>query len=135
MPLGTLTRWKQFPLLAAMCIFSVRGVIVQIGFHEHMRMALPHRCVWAPFQHLMPRVSQVCKISTVAVACRSVLPWSESTTTVFAVCFFTMYGVAIALFKDVPDILGDEQAGVRTAAVVLGARRVSAVSIMSPIYR
>jgi len=97
MPIANLTRWKRFPLLAASCIFVVRGLIVQIGFHEHLRSALPER---------------------------SIPPWHESTVTLFAACFFTLIGVGIALFKDVPDILGDEAAGVRTLAVEVGAQRV-----------
>lgn len=121
MPLGSLTRWKRFPVAAAACIFVVRGMIVQIGFHEHMRLALPERydCLVSP---LPPNVLMESHN-------RNIPKWTDSTTTVFAVCFFTLYGVGIALFKDVPDILGDEKAGVRTAAVVFGARQVRAMCV------
>merc|ERR1711968_332091 len=30
-------RWKKYPALAAGCIVVVRSLIVQIGFHEHIR--------------------------------------------------------------------------------------------------
>lgn len=96
--MGPLARWKRFPMAAAACIFVVRGLIVQIGIHEHARAA--------------------------AVPTWSLPAWYACPTNVFAICFFTLFGVSIALFKDIPDIVGDKAAGVHTAAVVHGAQRV-----------
>ena len=76
MPLGEIMRWKRFPAIAAACIFVVRGFVVQVGFHEHMR--------------------------TAAGNVTPIPPWFESPTNMFAVVFFTSVGVGIALFKDVP---------------------------------
>lgn len=39
----------------------------------------------------------------------------------FATIFFTLFGIVIALLKDVPDISGDAQFGIRTFSVTLGA--------------
>lgn len=42
----------------------------------------------------------------------------------FATAFFVLFGVVIALLKDVPDIRGDRAFGIRTFSVRLGARAV-----------
>ena len=64
-------RWKRFPTLAALCIFVVRGLVVQIGFYEHVRQSVA----------------------------ADIGAWHENTTLVFSVLFFVVLGVAIALFK------------------------------------
>ena len=103
-----LLRWKQFPALAGMCIFVVRGVIVQIGFHEHLRATLDPSA-GIPAWHAVP-------------------------TVFFSVVFFSFFGVCIALFKDIPDTEGDREEDVRTLAVRLGRRnvlRVCAVTLLA----
>eukprot|EP00041_Stephanoeca_diplocostata_P032635 m.1052572 g.1052572 ORF g.1052572 m.1052572 type:complete len:771 (-) comp24185_c0_seq26:740-3052(-) len=40
---GSLMRWKRFPTLAAMCIFVIRGIVVQVGFVEHINQAFVRR--------------------------------------------------------------------------------------------
>ena len=30
-------RWKKVPILAAGCILAVRALVVQLGFHAHMK--------------------------------------------------------------------------------------------------
>lgn len=47
----------------------------------------------------------------------------------FATLFFTMFGIVIALLKDVPDIHGDRLYGIRTFSVRLGARTVFNVCV------
>jgi homogentisate phytyltransferase/homogentisate geranylgeranyltransferase len=88
-------RWKQHPLLASICILSVRGFVVQAGFYQHMVQALDLPTDYA--------ASPVIRLS---------------------ITFVTILSVAIAFCKDVPDIAGDAKAGVRTLPVRLGARRV-----------
>ena len=76
-------RWKKFPWLAAGCILSVRAVFVQLGFYYHIRHAL----------------------GTAQIALNPSL--------VFTMGFMLVFSVVIALFKDIPDVKGDQEAGER----------------------
>lgn len=87
-------RWKRHPVAAAMCILTVRAVLVQLGFFYHMQFALPGR----------------------------VMPTSRPI--IFATGFMLLFSIVIALFKDIPDVSGDKAAGVKTLSVRLGQRRV-----------
>ena len=87
-------RWKQHPLAAAACILAVRAILVQLGFFFHMQAAL------------------------------GVSSLTLTRPIVFATGFMLMFSIVIALFKDVPDVAGDEQAGVRTLSVRLGQKKV-----------
>lgn len=35
-----LLRWKRFAVVAAMCIFAVRAVIVQVAFYLHIQVMI-----------------------------------------------------------------------------------------------
>lgn len=87
-------RWKRYPMAAAACILAVRAVLVQLGFFFHMQQALG-----TPGLTLTRPV-------------------------MFATGFMFIFSIVIALFKDIPDIAGDKQAGVRTLSVRFGQRRV-----------
>ncbi|PSC70256.1 putative homogentisate phytyltransferase chloroplastic [Micractinium conductrix] len=87
-------RWKRSPVLAAACILSVRAILVQLGFFWHMQLAL----------------GAATPVLTRPIA--------------FATAFMLAFSVVIALFKDVPDVAGDSQAGVRTLSVRMGPKRV-----------
>lgn len=54
----------------------------------------------------------------------------------FAICFMTVYGIVIALFKDLPDVEGDSQQDVRTLSVRLGPSFVFklCLSLLSTAY-
>ena len=98
-------RLKRFPFWAALCIFGVRGVIVNLGFFAHFRQGLGSKNAFsAPWQAIPPEV------------------WA---LTVFVVLF----AFAIAVFKDIPDIEGDRQFQVRTLTVRLGPRFVFRLSL------
>ena len=90
-------RWKRYPAMAAGCIVAVRSLLVQIGFHEHLRAV---------------------------VGPATVQPWYENDKVLFSVVFFLAMGIVIALFKDVPDIAGDKQANINTFAVRQGAQSI-----------
>jgi len=92
-------RLKRSPLLAALSIVAVRGVLVNACFYAHA------------VQGLAPR-------ARTAAAAR--LP--------LVVTFFSLLGVAIALMKDVPDTRGDATFGVATYARRGGRPRVFALS-------
>jgi homogentisate phytyltransferase/homogentisate geranylgeranyltransferase len=69
-------RLKRFPLWAAFCIFTVRGVIVNLGLFRHYNTVINQN------QSIYPSV------------------WVLT-------AFVLVFTVAIAIFKDVPDLEGD----------------------------
>ena len=82
-------RLKQFPFLAAFCILTVRGVIVNLGLFLHYGNKLNST------QALNPYV------------------WTLT-------LFILLFTVAIAIFKDVPDLEGDKQYNINTFTLVIG---------------
>jgi homogentisate phytyltransferase / homogentisate geranylgeranyltransferase len=86
-------RFKQYPLLAAFCILTVRGCIVNLGLFLH-------------FNRVLTGVDTI--------------PPSIWVLTLFILVFT----VAIAIFKDVPDLEGDRQYQIQTFTIVLGKSNV-----------
>lgn len=93
-------RLKRFPFLAAFCIVSVRGAVINAGFFAHARSAAfgASGSVWQCLTS-DPR----CILSSL---------------------YFAFFGIVIALMKDVPDVKGDAISNVRTFSVRLGQKRV-----------
>ena len=69
-------RLKRFPLFAALCILTVRGAVVNVGFFAHARMACFGASV--PNTFMLPFESLRCGLATL---------------------FFAIYGSVIALMK------------------------------------
>jgi len=91
-------RLKRFPFWAAICIFTVRGAIVNLGLFLHFRWVLKSTPeipgeVWA-------------------------LTW-----------FILVFTVAIAIFKDIPDMEGDKQYNITTFTIKLGQKAVFNLSL------
>ena len=86
-------RLKRFPFFAAICIFSVRGAIVNLGLFLHFSWVLQAK------QSIPPAVW--------------VLTW-----------FILVFTVAIAIFKDIPDMEGDRQYNITTFTIELGKETV-----------
>lgn len=88
-------RLKRFPVLASLCIFGVRGLIVNLGLfaHYHQRL-LPTSSVTIP-----PTV------------------WALT-------AFIVVFTFAIAIFKDIPDIEGDRLYQINTFTLKLGQKAV-----------
>ena len=82
-------RLKQFPFLAAFCIITVRGMIVNIGLFLHYGDKFNGR------EALNPYV------------------WTLT-------LFILLFTVAIAIFKDVPDLEGDRKYNINTFTLVIG---------------
>ncbi len=82
-------RLKRFPFWAALCIFTVRGVIVNIGLFLHFSQTLTQ-------QELIPPAI-----------------WALT-------LFILVFTIAIAIFKDVPDLEGDKQYNITTFTLLLG---------------
>ncbi|TAF10660.1 MAG: homogentisate phytyltransferase [Nostocales cyanobacterium] len=86
-------RLKQFPFWAALCIFSVRGTIVNLGLFLH-------------FSWLLQRSQGI--------------PAAVWLLTVFILVFT----FAIAIFKDIPDMEGDQLYNITTFTLQLGKKAV-----------
>ncbi len=86
-------RLKQYPLLAAICILTVRGCIVNLGLFSHFNQILTGA---------------------------NIIPPSIWILTLFILIFT----VAIAIFKDVPDLEGDQQYQIQTFTIVFGKSTV-----------
>jgi homogentisate phytyltransferase/homogentisate geranylgeranyltransferase len=82
-------RLKKFPFWAALCIFTVRGAVVNLGLFLHFSGSL-------------------------------IIPDTVWALTLFVIVFT----VAIAIFKDIPDLEGDRQYQISTFTIALGQERV-----------
>lgn len=82
-------RLKRFPFWAALCIFTVRGIIVNLGLFLHLSKAIKEQ------ELLLPSV------------------WVLT-------LFILVFTIAIAIFKDVPDMEGDKQYNITTFTLLLG---------------
>ncbi|EFJ11866.1 hypothetical protein SELMODRAFT_34027, partial [Selaginella moellendorffii] len=87
-------RWKRSAVAAASCILSVRAIVVQLAFFLHMQAFVLKRPAFYP---------------------RSLL---------FATAFMCFFSVVIALFKDIPDVEGDQTFGIQSFSVRLGQEKV-----------
>jgi homogentisate phytyltransferase/homogentisate geranylgeranyltransferase len=94
-------RLKRFPFLAALCIVSVRGAVINAGFYAHARAAA-----------FGATSGRVWKCLTSDPSC------------MLSSLYFAVFGIVIALMKDVPDVKGDEISNVRTFSVRLGPKLV-----------
>ena len=94
-------RLKRFPLLAAFCIVAVRGAIINAGFYAHAKAAA-----------LGVSNTSVLQCLTSDPAC------------MLSSLFFGIFGIVIALMKDVPDVLGDKISDIRTFSVRVGPQRI-----------
>jgi len=104
-------RLKRFPLLAAFCIVSVRGAVINAGFFAHAKTAA--------YQTIAGVGAAATSSSSSVLQCLSNDPRCSLSSLYFAV-----FGLVIALMKDVPDIKGDELSNIRTVSVRLGAKTV-----------
>ncbi|XP_052627832.1 homogentisate phytyltransferase 1, chloroplastic [Lactuca sativa] len=89
-----LLRWKSIPALAAMCLWSVQGAIIPILFHLHAQTNIYGRSL------------------------------SLSQHAIFVFGFMSIYGIVIALFKDIPDVEGDKLNGINSVALQIGKKPV-----------
>jgi homogentisate phytyltransferase / homogentisate geranylgeranyltransferase len=94
-------RLKRFPVWASLCIFSVRGAIVNLGLFLHFQQQL------------------------------GVGEWGVGSgdfaipSTVWVLTLFILvFTFAIAIFKDIPDLEGDRQYHITTFTIQLGQQAV-----------
>ena len=94
-------RLKRYPVFAALCIVAVRGAIINASFFAHAMAAVFHQP------------------SATVLSCLRNDP-----RCLFSSIFFGIFGIVIALMKDVPDVLGDATSNVRTFSVRIGPARM-----------
>lgn len=94
-------RLKRFPVWASLCIFSVRGAIVNLGLFLHFSQKMA-----AQNQDVATRILAI--------------PASVWALTLFILVFT----FAIAIFKDIPDLEGDRRYHITTFTVQLGQQAV-----------
>ena len=90
-------RLKRFPLLAAFCIFTVRGMIVNLGLFLHFTQC------FTDTSFLVPEV-------------------------LILTAFVVIFTIAIAIFKDVPDLEGDKEYNITTFTILLGKKAILKIS-------
>lgn len=98
-------RLKRFPLLAAFCILVVRGSLINLGFFFQAKRAV---------------LGQT--FPSFAAAFRS-CPESVALT-----LFYAIFGLVIALMKDVPDVQGDKKFNIMSFSVKVGPERMFLIS-------
>lgn len=93
-------RLKRFPIWAAFCIVAVRGLVINASFFAH---------------------AQAAAFGTPTSVMTSLLGNAHC---LWSSVFFAVFGLVIALMKDVPDVLGDQTLNIRTFSVRLGQKTV-----------
>jgi homogentisate phytyltransferase/homogentisate geranylgeranyltransferase len=94
-------RLKRFPLIAALSIVAVRGTIINAGFFAHASACVygnTEATSWNCLQHNI-----ACQLSSL---------------------YFGIFGIIIALMKDVPDLKGDQISNIRTFTVRIGPQKI-----------
>ncbi len=86
-------RLKRFPFLASLCIFTVRGVIVNVGLFFHFTQQFTGKYF----------INFPIYILTL---------------------FIVIFTIAIAIFKDVPDLEGDKKYNINTFTILLGKETI-----------
>lgn len=99
-------RLKRFPLMASFCITAVRGALVNWGFFTHAASVV--------YGLGAPSSSPAAAAAALRCAC--------------ATSFFLLFGVVIALLKDIPDVAGDEAVGTATYSLRFGRQKVFGVA-------
>lgn len=87
-------RLKRWPLLAALSIVGIRGALINVCFFEY------------------------------AASCLETARTPADAHLGLVVAFFAIFGVGIALLKDVPDVAGDNKFGVNTLSTRFGRATV-----------
>jgi len=96
-------RMKRHPLLAAFCIVAVRGTIINAGFYSHA----------------LSSAFGLTVASTGVMECLL-----SDRKCILSTLFFGVFGIVIALMKDVPDATGDRYFNIRSFTVRVGQKRV-----------
>lgn len=105
-------RLKRFPLLAAFCIIAVRGAIINASFYSHAKTVLVNAAA-------LGTTAAASSTNTGILSCLLHDPICQYNS-----MFYGIFGMIIALFKDIPDVKGDALMNIRTMSVRLGPRTI-----------
>lgn len=97
-------RLKRFPILAAFCILIVRGSLVNFGFFSQAKAAV---------------------LGSTAGPLSIAMRFPES---LLVTVFFAVFGLVIAIMKDVPDVQGDKLFEIPSFSVKKGASLMFSIS-------
>ncbi|MGB3513807.1 MAG: homogentisate phytyltransferase [Microcoleaceae cyanobacterium] len=112
-------RLKRFPFWAALCIFTVRGVIVNIG------LFLSFVWGWEKIDEFTGDINKWIGEVSEIILLKKILVIPEIPPTVWSLTLFVIvFTFAIAIFKDIPDIEGDRQYNITTFTIRLGTLTV-----------
>ena len=100
-------RLKRFPVWASLCIFTVRGAIVNLGLFLNYTMHLGSPAKQRFLGVGIPEIPAIVWVLT---------------------AFIVVFTFAIAIFKDIPDLEGDRLYHISTFTVRLGAPAVFTLS-------
>jgi homogentisate phytyltransferase / homogentisate geranylgeranyltransferase len=116
-------RFKRYPVMAAFCIVAVRGMIINASFYTHMKAVL---LTVAKATATVTTTTSISSSTTGIVSgftnVLSIL-WND-TLCWYSSSFFALFGLVIALMKDVPDVIGDKLANIRTFSVRIGQEKI-----------
>ena len=104
-------RLKRFPFWAALCIVGVRGAVVNVGFFSHFRAAFSPAAAAGAGGAEGGGAGLILPPEVIALS-----------------AFVMIFSLAIALFKDIPDLRGDRQHRIFTLTVRLGPSLVFQLS-------
>ncbi|PWA44193.1 UbiA prenyltransferase family [Artemisia annua] len=90
-----LLRWKRFPYTAVLYMINSRALAVPFGYYAHVQNAIHEGVI------------------------------NLSTRHIFSIAMLLVFSVVLILFKDIPDIKGDEMHGIKSLASQLGPELVS----------
>ena len=113
-------RLKRFPFFAALCIFTVRGVVVNLGLFSHLQWVAERiNNYGVNLESWWLKIQVITWLPTT----RFNLP--EIPLTIWALTGFVLvFTFAIAIFKDIPDIEGDRQYNISTLTIRMGTKAV-----------
>jgi homogentisate phytyltransferase / homogentisate geranylgeranyltransferase len=112
-------RFKRFPLLAAFCIVAVRGAIINAAFFAHAMQAAYYAYTTTTATAATTTAVSINSKAVTVLYCLQNYP-----SCLYSSAFFAIFGLVIALMKDVPDVIGDRLANIFTFSVRIGPRRV-----------
>ncbi len=112
-------RLKRFPLLAATCIVAVRGAIINAGFYAHAKATTAAIAGTAVGAGLGAATGAVRVVDTSVLGCLT-----GDARCFLSSLFFAVFGIVIALMKDVPDAAGDALFNIKSFTVRIGQKNV-----------
>ncbi|CAH1426764.1 unnamed protein product [Lactuca virosa] len=89
-----LLRWKRFPYTAVLYMINSRALCIPLGYYMHVKNVIKGGVVVLSMRHL------------------------------FSIAMLFVFSIVLILFKDIPDIKGDEMHGIKSLASQIGPERM-----------